>query len=47
MEIRMNVEVSLQEAEQLILAVGNQNAIHLVGEPGIGKTAMYLSLIHI
>lgn len=45
MEIRMNVEVSLQEAENLILAVGNQNAIHLVGEPGIGKTAMYERLV--
>lgn len=45
MEVRMNVEVSLQEAEQLILAVGNQNAIHLVGEPGIGKTAMYERLV--
>jgi hypothetical protein len=45
MEIRMNVEVSLREAEDLILAVGNQNAIHLVGEPGIGKTAMYERLV--
>jgi len=45
MEIRMNVEVSLQEAEELILAVGNQNAIHLVGEPGIGKTPMYERLV--
>lgn len=45
MEVRMNSDVSLQEAEQLILAVGNQNAIHLVGEPGIGKTAMYERLV--
>jgi hypothetical protein len=45
MEIRMNVEVSLQEAEDLILAVGNENAIHLVGEPGIGKTAMHERLV--
>lgn len=45
MEIRMNSEVSLQEAEELILAVGNENAIHLVGEPGIGKTAMYERLV--
>ena len=45
MEIRMDVEVSLQEAEQLILTVGNENAVHLVGEPGIGKTAMYERLV--
>jgi hypothetical protein len=45
MEIRMNTEVSLQEAEELILTVGNQNAIHLVGEPGIGKTAMFERLV--
>lgn len=41
MEVRMNTEVTLNEAEELILAVGNQNAIHLVGEPGVGKTAMF------
>ena len=41
MEIRMNTEVSLAEAEQAILAFGNENAIHLVGEPGVGKTAMF------
>ena len=41
----MNVEVSLAEAEDLILTVGNENAIHLVGEPGIGKTAMYERLV--
>jgi len=45
MEIRMNVEVSLAEAEELILAVGNENAVHLVGEPGIGKTAMFERLV--
>ena len=32
MEIRMNTEVSLAEAEQAILAFGNENASHLVGE---------------
>jgi hypothetical protein len=40
MEIRLNTEVSLQQAEELILAIGNTNAVHLVGQPGIGKTAM-------
>ena len=41
MEVRMTTEVSLAEAEDAILAFGNQNAIHLVGEPGVGKTAMF------
>jgi len=45
MEIRLNSEVSLQEAEDLIFVCGNQNAIHLVGEPGIGKTAMFNRLV--
>lgn len=41
MEVNLKTNVSLQEAEELILAVGNENAIHLVGEPGVGKTAMF------
>jgi len=41
MQVNMNVEVSLAEAEQLILSCGQTNAIHLVGQPGIGKTAMF------
>jgi hypothetical protein len=45
MEIRMTTEVSLAEAEDAILAFGNQNAIHLVGEPGVGKTAMFERLV--
>lgn len=37
----MNNQVSLQEAEDLIASVADTNAIHLVGEPGIGKTALH------
>jgi hypothetical protein len=37
----MQNQVSLQEAEDIIVAAGNKNAIHLVGEPGIGKTSMH------
>ncbi|NBQ97928.1 MAG: AAA family ATPase, partial [Microbacteriaceae bacterium] len=40
MEIRLKTEVSLSEAEELILAIGATNAVHLVGQPGVGKTAM-------
>ena len=45
MEVRMTTEGSLAEAEDAILAFGNQNAIHLVGEPGVGKTAMFERLV--
>jgi hypothetical protein len=37
----LNKQVSLQEAEDSIVAFGNENAVFLVGEPGIGKTAMH------
>jgi AAA domain (dynein-related subfamily) len=45
MEVRMTTEVSLAEAEDAILAFGNENAIHLVGEPGVGKTAMFERIV--
>jgi hypothetical protein len=45
MQVNLKTEVSLKEAEELILAVGNQNAVHLVGEPGVGKTAMFDRLV--
>ena len=45
MEVRMTTEVSLAEAEDAILAFGNENAIHLVGEPGVGKTAMFEPIV--
>jgi hypothetical protein len=45
MEVRLNTEVTLTEAEELILAIGNTNAVHLVGEPGVGKTAMFERLV--
>jgi hypothetical protein len=45
MEIRMTTEVSLAEAEETILAIGNTNAVHLVGEPGVGKTAMFERIV--
>lgn len=45
MEIRMNNDISLAEAEDAIMAFGNVNACHLVGEPGVGKTAMFERLV--
>jgi len=45
MEVRMNTEVTLKEAEEAIISFGSKNTIHLVGEPGIGKTAMFESIV--
>jgi hypothetical protein len=45
MQVNLKTEISLKEAEDLIMAIGNQNAIHLVGEPGVGKTAMHNKII--
>jgi hypothetical protein len=41
MDINLNTQVSLAEAADLILAVGKENTVHMVGEPGIGKTATH------
>lgn len=41
MEVRMINEVSLGEAEDYIMALGSETTPHLIGEPGIGKTAMF------
>ena len=45
MEVRLNTEITLGEAEELIITIGNTNAVHLVGEPGVGKTAMYERIV--
>ena len=45
MEVRLNTEITLKEAEELIMAIGNTNAVHLVGEPGVGKTAMFERIV--
>lgn len=39
--VSLNKEVTLGEAEEFICAVGSKVATHLVGEPGVGKTAMF------
>ena len=39
--INLDTQVSLAEAADLIVAVGASNTFHLVGEPGVGKTAMH------
>jgi hypothetical protein len=45
MEINLKSEMSLKEAEEFILSVGNEVSTHLVGQPGVGKTAMYERIV--
>jgi len=45
MEVRLSKQASLSEAADLICAVGTTNTVHLVGEPGIGKTAMHEDIV--
>ena len=45
MEISLNSRVSLKEAADIITAIGNVNTCYLVGEPGIGKTAMFENIV--
>ena len=45
MEINLNSRVSLSEAVDVISSIGSENTCHLVGEPGIGKTAMFEQIV--
>lgn len=45
MEINIGSKVTLGEAAETIIAIGNENTCHLVGEPGIGKTAMFERIV--
>ena len=45
MEINLNSRVSLSEAADLAISVGHENTCHLVGEPGIGKTATHDEIV--
>jgi MoxR-like ATPase len=45
MEVKLSTEITLNEAEELIIAIGNTNTVHLVGEPGVGKTAMFERIV--
>jgi hypothetical protein len=42
--INLETEVTLQEAADLVVAVGKSNTFHLVGEPGVGKTSMHTQI---
>jgi len=45
MEIKLHSEMTLKEAEEFILACGNLVTTHLVGQPGVGKTAMFERIV--
>lgn len=45
MEVNLRSRVSLAEAADIVVAIGNTNTCSLVGEPGIGKTAMHEEVV--
>ena len=45
MEVRLLAEASLTEVKDAIMAFGNECPVHLVGEPGVGKTAMFEDIV--
>lgn len=44
-EIFLNKSATLKEAEDQIIALGANATVHLMGEPGVGKTAMYKNIV--
>lgn len=44
-EVFMNKVATLIEAENQILALGASGTVHLMGEPGVGKTSMFKNLV--
>jgi hypothetical protein len=44
-EVFMNKSVSLKEAEDQIISLGANATVHLMGEPGVGKTSMFKNIV--
>ena len=44
-EVFLNKVATLVEAENLILSLGANGTVHLVGEPGVGKTSMFKNIV--
>jgi hypothetical protein len=44
-EVFLNKSATLIEAENQIMALGSKATVHLMGEPGVGKTAMFKNLV--
>ena len=44
-EVLLNKFATLKEAEDLIVALGGSGTVHLMGEPGVGKTSMFKNIV--
>jgi hypothetical protein len=44
-EVFLNKSATLKEAEDQIVALGANGTVHLMGEPGVGKTAMFKNIV--
>jgi hypothetical protein len=45
MEVNLRSRATLAEAADIVAAIGHENTCYLVGEPGIGKTAMHEKIV--
>ena len=44
-DVLLNRTATLKEAEDLILSLGASGTVHLIGEPGVGKTSMFNNIV--
>ena len=44
-EVFLNRNATLKEAEDLVISLGSSGTVHLMGEPGVGKTAMFKNIV--
>ena len=44
-DVFLNKTATLKEAEDLIVALGGNGTVHLMGEPGVGKTTIHKSIV--
>jgi hypothetical protein len=44
-QVFLNKVATLKEAEDLIIYLGGNGTVHLVGEPGVGKTSMFKNIV--
>jgi len=44
-DVLLNRTATLKEAEDLIVSLGAGGTVHLIGEPGVGKTSMFNNIV--
>ena len=44
-EVLLSKSATLKEAEDMIVALGGEGTIHLMGEMGVGKTSMHKNIV--